>query len=93
YYSYNIDFFRPEYYDVPDADGNLKNYRLFVNADFVELIPTENAVEITPKDVDELLNRHNDIDFWKEKFPPNSWIFKGFAILNLTDVTADNSIS
>ncbi|MFD0933128.1 GAF domain-containing protein [Psychroflexus salinarum] len=93
YYNYNIDFFRPEYYDVPDADGNLRNYRLFVNADFVELIPTEKALQITDEDVDELLNRHNDIDFWKEKFPPNSWIFKGFAILNLTDVTADNSIS
>lgn len=93
YYKYNIDFFRPEYYDVPDANGNLRNYRLFVNADFVELIPKKNAPEITDKDVDELLNRSNDIDFWKEKFPPNSWIFKGFAILNLTDVTADNSIS
>lgn len=93
YYKYNIDFFRPEYYDVPDANGNLRNYRLFVNADFVELIPKKNAPKITDKDVDELLNRSNDIDFWKEKFPPNSWIFKGFAILNLTDVTADNSIS
>lgn len=93
YYDYNIDFFRPEYYDVPDAKGNLRNYRLFVNADFVELIPTEKAPEITKIDVDELLNRPNDVEFWKEKFPPNSWVFKGFTILNLTDVTADNSIS
>lgn len=93
YYKYNVDFFRPEYYDVPDANGNLRNYRLFVNADFVELIPTDKAPKITDEDVDQLLNRHNDIEFWKEKFPPNSWIFKGFAILNLTDVTADNSIS
>ncbi|MBZ9628466.1 GAF domain-containing protein [Psychroflexus sp. CAK1W] len=93
YYKYNIDFFRPEYYDVPDANGNLRNYRLFVNADFIELIPTETAPKITDKDVDELLNRHDDIDFWKEKFPPNSWTFKGFAILSLTDVTVDNSIS
>ena len=93
YYDYNVDFFRPEYYDVPDANGNFRNYRLFVNADFVELIPTEEAKDITPEDLDELLNRHDDIDFWKEKFPPNSWIFKGFAILNLTDITSDNSIS
>ncbi|NEV94068.1 GAF domain-containing protein [Psychroflexus sp. YR1-1] len=93
YYKYNIDFFRPEYYDIPDADGNLRNYRLFVNADFVELFPTEHAPEITDADVDQLLNRQNDIDFWKEKFPPDSWIFKGFTILNLTDVTIDNSIS
>lgn len=93
YYNYEIDFFRPEYYDVPDAEGNFRNYRLFVNADFVELIPTEKANQITDEDVDELLNRHDDIDFWKQKFPPNSWIFKGFAILNLTDVTADNNIS
>jgi hypothetical protein len=93
YYNYNIDFFRPEYYDVPDANGKIRNYRLFVNADFIELIPTKDALDITDEDVDELLNHHDDIDFWKDKFPPNSWIFKGFAILNLTDVTADNSIS
>lgn len=93
YYKYSIDFFRPEYYDVPDANGNLRNYRLFVNADFVELVPTEQAPKITDEDVNQLLNRPNDIDFWKKKFPPNSWIFKGFAILNLTDVTVDNSIS
>ncbi len=93
YYKYTIDFFRPEYYDVPDVNGNLRNYRLFVNADFVELIPTEAAPSISDKDVDELLKRPTDIEFWKTKFPPNSWIFKGFAILNFTDVTADNSIS
>lgn len=93
YYGYNVDFYRPQYYDVPDANGNLRNYRLFVNADFVELIPTEKAPEITKEDLDELLNRHDDIEFWKEKFPPNSWIFKGFGILNLTDITSDNSIS
>ncbi|WP_019039332.1 cell surface protein [Psychroflexus tropicus] len=93
YYNYNVDFFRPEYYDVPDANGNFRNYRLFVNADFVELIPTKEAVDITEDDLDELLKRHDDIEFWKEKFPPNSWIFKGFAILNFTDITSDNSIS
>lgn len=93
YYNYNVDFFRPEYYDIPDATGALRSYRLFVNADFVELYPTEDAPHITDEDVNQLLNRQNDIEFWKEKFPPNSWIFKGFTILNLTDVTVDHSIS
>ena len=35
----------------------------------------------------------DDIELWKEKIPPHSHIFKGFTIVNLTDVTIDDAIS
>ncbi|MEX2350734.1 MAG: GAF domain-containing protein [Flavobacteriaceae bacterium] len=89
----NIDISRPVYYDIPDDEGVEKHYRVSYNADFVEILANENAVEITQDDIDELLANTENIDLWKEKFPPNSWLFKGFAIVNLTDVTVDNAIS
>ena len=93
YYDFNIDFSRPPYYDIPDENGIEKHYRASLNGDFVELYPKESAKEITQDDVDDLLQNVENIDLWKEKFPPCSWVFKGFVIVNLTDVTVEDAIS
>lgn len=93
HYGYDIDFSRPLYYDIPNENGIIKHYRLALNADFIDIEPGEGAKDITEKDVDNLIQNIEDISFWKEKFPPKSWIFKGFTIINLTDVTVDDAIS
>lgn len=93
YYDYNIDISRPLYYDIPNKHGVVKHYRIAINADFVEILPKENAPKITQKDVDILVQNVEDVELWKTKFPPNSYIFKGFTIINLTDVTIDDAIS
>lgn len=93
YYDYAVDFQRAFYYNIPDARGMVKNYRVAYNADFVEVEKTKDAPEITQEDVNELLESFEDIAVWKKKFPPNSWIFKGFVIASLFDVTRDVSIS
>ncbi|WP_324719233.1 GAF domain-containing protein [Salinimicrobium sp. HB62] len=93
HYGYDIDFSRPLYYDIPDENNILRHYRIDLNSDFMELEPGENAKEITNEDVDELIQNIEDIELWKKKFPPQSWIFKGFTIITLTDVTVDDAIS
>ncbi|MDT0649798.1 GAF domain-containing protein [Autumnicola edwardsiae] len=92
-YGYDIDFSRPLYYDIPDENGVTRHYRIAVNGDFIDVYPKENAPEITQEDVDLLIQNIDDIDLWKEKFPPRSYVFKGFTIVNLTDVTIDDAIS
>ncbi|WP_224491295.1 GAF domain-containing protein [Robertkochia flava] len=93
HYGVDVQFRRPLYFDIPDRKGVMKHYRITYNADFVELHPTENARELSPKDIDELIDGFDDLDLWKEKFPPGSWVFKGFVISNLFDVTLDSAIS
>jgi hypothetical protein len=93
YYGYNIDYSRPLYFDIPDAQGIIRRYRIALNGDFIDIFPKEKAREITDEDVDELLQNVDNIDLWREKFPPQSWVFKGFTIINLTDVTMDDAIS
>lgn len=92
-YGYNINFKRPFYYEIPDAKGIVHYYKILYNADFCDIIPTENAKKITEDDYNELLDNFENIDLWKEKFPPNSYIFNGFVISNIFDVTDDQSIS
>ncbi|WP_299885141.1 GAF domain-containing protein [uncultured Lacinutrix sp.] len=92
-YGHNINFKRPFYYEIPDANGVMQFYKILYNADFTEIIPTKNAPKITQADVDQLLDNYENIELWKEKFPPQSYIFKGFVISNIFNVTDDQSIS
>ncbi|MFD2822898.1 GAF domain-containing protein [Lacinutrix iliipiscaria] len=92
-YGYTLNFKRPFYYEIPDANGIMRYYKILYNADFTEIIPHKNAPKITRKDYDELLDNFENIALWKEKFPPESYTFKGFVISNIFDVTDDQSIS
>ena len=92
-YGYNLNFKRPFFYEIPDSNGIIHYYKILYNADFCEIIPTETAPKITQDDYDNLLDNFENIALWKEKFPPNSYIFKGFVISNIFDVTDDQSIS
>ncbi len=93
HYGFKVDFKRPFFYEIPDSNGILRTYKILYNADFSEVIPTEKALEITKEDFHQLLDYFDDIDLWKEKFPPNSYILKGFVINNMFDVTDDTAIS
>ncbi|GGG10982.1 hypothetical protein GCM10011344_09610 [Dokdonia pacifica] len=90
---YKIDFRRPFFYDIPDADGIMRYYRMLYNADYVGVEKGPDAPDITDSDVEELLDNFDNIEMWKEKFPPRSWIFKGFILANLYDATSDVSLS
>lgn len=93
YYGFNLDFKRPIFYDIPDANGVMHHYRILYNADFMEILPTEKSKKLTQEDVDELLDNFENLELWKEKIPPNSFIAKGFVISNMFDVTTEHSIS
>lgn len=93
-YGRNVDLKRPFYFDIPDVNtGFTRHYRVAFNGDFMDITPTENAPKITEDDIKLLLDNFDNIDIWREKFPPNSYVFKGFGIMNLFDVTTDETIN
>ncbi|MCK0130058.1 GAF domain-containing protein [Flavobacteriaceae bacterium F08102] len=93
-YGYKLDLKRPFFFDIPDKNtGIMMHYRVAINADFMEIIPNENAPKITEDDFKILLDNYENIEIWKEKFPLNSYVFKGFCLMNLFDVTAEESLS
>lgn len=93
HYGYDFDFSRPLFYDIPDSNGIMRHYRILYNADFLEILPTEKAVQITEADVKLLIDSFGNLELWKEKFPENSWILKGFGIMSLFDATTESAIS
>lgn len=93
YYGRNVDIKKPIFYDIPDAHGVINHYRILYNGDFLEIIPTEKSMPLTEEEINILIDNYDDIDLWKEKFPPGSWILKGFGIMNLYDNTVESAIS
>lgn len=94
YYGYAVKADMPMMMEIEDkSNGTKKVYRMAVNIDLIEFIPTEKSVEITPDDYKELLDNFENIALWKQKFPPNSWIIRGITVINLMDVTIDQSLS
>ncbi|MBT8182289.1 MAG: GAF domain-containing protein [Eudoraea sp.] len=93
HYGFNLDFSKPYFYDIPDANGIIHHYRILYNADFMDLIPTDLAKDLSQADIDKLLENPEDLELWKEMIPPNSFISKGFVISNMFDVTAEHTIS
>ena len=94
YYGYKMDSGTPTTVDIEDNVNNItRSYRLAYNADLTEMVPTEKAPKITKDDYKELLNDFYNIDLWKEKFPPESYIMRGIGLVNLMEVTQDSSLS
>jgi hypothetical protein len=93
FYGTDLDFSKPLFYDIPAADGIVKHYRILYNADFLEVIPTEKAVKLTDDDIRLLIDNYDDLDLWKEKFPEDSWILKGFALVSLFDATTETAVA
>jgi hypothetical protein len=93
YYGYRFDSSKPFFYDIPDEFGIIKHYRILYNGDFLEVLPTEKSVEISPEDIDKLIDNFHDVALWKQKFPTQSWILRGFGIMTLYDATTESAVS
>jgi len=63
------------------------------NGDFSEIEPVDPDFSISKEDVELLRNNAHNIEVWKDVFPPNSFVFRGFGIINLFDVTIEEIIS
>lgn len=93
FYGTNLDFTKPLFYDIPSANGIVRHYRILYNADFIDIIPTEDAPTLTQADIDLLINNYEDLELWKKTFPVGGWLLKGFALMTLVDVTVENAVS
>ena len=93
FYGTQLDFGKPLFYDIPAANGIVKHYRILYNADFLEILPTERSLPLTAEEIDLLINNYDDLELWKSKFPKESWILKGFALMTLFDATVENAVS
>ncbi len=95
-FRFGVDLKSPRsyYLDVPNKNSKrISHYRVMYNGDFSELEPKDPDFSVSKEDIELLRNNAHNIEVWKEIFPPNAFIFRGFGIINLFDVTVDEIIS
>lgn len=94
YYGFPMDLSRPMTIEIPNVkSGTSRFYRLAYNADMMTVKPTKKALDITEDDFHQLVDNLDNIALWKEKFPVDSWNMSGFGIINLMDVSVDQSLA
>ncbi|MDQ0595597.1 hypothetical protein QFZ37_003966 [Chryseobacterium ginsenosidimutans] len=93
YFKRDIKSTIPFYYDIPNQQGIMKHYKISVNADFTEVIPTKGTKIPSEEVIDMLLENLDDFKLWKKYFPSKSWILKGFSIVSLVDCTSEVALS
>jgi hypothetical protein len=93
YYNIELNFVQPFIFDIPNEQGIMNHYQFLNNMDFIEINPLENVKKLTEDEIAELMDNFGDYDLWREKFPPQSWELKGFAIISFFDATTENAIS
>ncbi len=92
YYGINTKMTRPFFLDVPLKNGKTTILRMFINADFCEFTPKPEFKGLSQEDIALLLKNPEDIDLWKEMIPPKSFVMEGFTIVNMFDVTMDETL-
>lgn len=93
FYKVPLNMSMPFIFDIPNEEGIVNHYRFLNNVDFVDINPLEEYKNLTEEEIGELLDNFDDYELWKEKFPPQSWELKGFAVINFFDATTEIAVS
>jgi len=93
YYGLSAHHFRNHIIKFESKTGKKRRYKVDVNYDYTELEPMDFAPKLAEEDFELLLNSIYDLEVWKEKFPPSSWLIKGFRFYTLYDVTDEQLLS
>lgn len=91
-YGHQVDFHAPLTVSVPQEEIPY-SYRISYNADYIDVELLDEEHKLDEADISELKSRPYDKDFWREMFPKGAYMFNGFGILTMIDVTVDEAIS
>ena len=78
---------------IDEKSGLARHYKLEFDTRFVEIAVKGELKELSPAVIEQLLSETMDLDLWRRTLPPEQFEFRGFGILNATDVTVQEELS
>lgn len=93
FYGIEIDIHKSVYFHTSSEEGVDKHYKVLYNFEYLEIVPSPRAPLILQSDIEDLIENYDKPADWLAKFPPASWILKGFALITLVDVTEETAIA
>lgn len=74
-----------------DTTGLDEYYKMLVDLDYVDIVPTKPIKELSEEQVGEIVQHFNDLDYMRKVLPPEDFIVEGFFIIELVNVS-DNEL-
>ena len=94
FYDQEIQFFHAEHMVIRDRETQMeKHYRFEIQLDFLEVKAVQPLKELSRKQIHELLNNLQDEALWMRYIPPENFVFEGFIMGFLQDVTQEEILS
>lgn len=79
---------------MKNGESGLTNYyKTVVDLDYIEIEAVKPLKPLDQQQINELLSNIYDINLWLKYLPPENFIFHGFMLGNLTDITEEESLS
>lgn len=81
-------------FTVPDYQlGLYRHYNVTFDTTFLDVKVVGTPPAVTEADFKHLLSHLQDLDLWLEYFPPSNFTFEGFYVIQLVDVTEQETLS
>jgi GAF domain-containing protein len=94
FYRPDLELDLPVIVNTTDPQTQLERvYNLEINTQFAEIELTAGLPELSDETIELLLKNLHDHTLWKKHLPADRFIFKGFTINRLTDVTPQEMLS
>ena len=93
YYNVNLDFNFANQLEIENKEGFITYLGTDINHDYFQIYPADKKYELTEEQIDNLLNSYEDTVMWRDYFPPQSYIAKGFNLVSFFDNTTEIAMS
>jgi hypothetical protein len=81
-------------FTVPDYQlGLYRHYNVALNNSFLKVKKTGPGKNLSPADIQLLLANSRNLDLWAQYIPPSDFQFEGFYVMQLFDVTEQETLS
>ena len=88
FYDQDVDVHFSEGMTLRDRTTKMqKHYKFNIVLDYVKIKPLKPLKKLSKKQIQELLNNLEDVELWSKYIPPENFLFNGFVIGYLSDVT------
>ena len=92
FYGVTLRLDQPLIFIVPNPETGLSRYvKLNANVRFATIEACGPLPELSPADLDEMLQNVGDLRLWAAKLPPSLFRFVGLTVTTLTDVTHETA--
>ncbi|GEO06275.1 hypothetical protein AAE02nite_39390 [Adhaeribacter aerolatus] len=93
-YHFPVPAEEPLIFTVPDyALGLYRHYRVSLNNTFLQVKHNGDLPKLSDPDIRLLLSNVEDLDLWRQFIPPANFEFAGFYVMELVDVTEQETLS